>query len=193
VNTSTSRSVALRSRLACDKGYTLVEALTVVAILGIVLAGLTTMFHAGMRAEIRVNKELDAQQNARAALDRLRRELHCANAITLPDGNPVPAGVAVAAITATLPDACRGSDTTVTYATSNVATSRWKLTRTGGSGAAVTVADYLTIDTIFTYHAPASGSLGRLAVDIPVNLDPADPGTLWRLEDDIVLRNTTRL
>jgi hypothetical protein len=30
-------------------------------------------------------------------------------------------------------------------------------------------------------------------VDIPVNVDPADAGTLWRLQDDIVLRNTSRL
>jgi prepilin-type N-terminal cleavage/methylation domain-containing protein len=183
----------LRERLASERGYSLTEMLTVMIILGIVLGALTTMFQAGMRAEIRTNKELQAQQNARAALDRMRRELHCANAVTLPDGTPVPAGVTVAGITATLPDACPGSDAAVTYATSNVAANRWTLTRTGDSGTPVTVADYLTAEEIFEYDVPASGTLGRLHVDIPVNLDPADSGTLWRLEDDIVLRNTTRL
>jgi hypothetical protein len=79
----------------------------------------------------------------------------------------------------------------VTYATVVVAANRWKLTRAGATTS--TVADYLTSDTIFTYHVPASGTLGRLQVDIPVNVDPADAGTLWRLQDDIVLRNTSRL
>jgi prepilin-type N-terminal cleavage/methylation domain-containing protein len=183
----------LRARGACESGYTLIEMLTVMVILGIVLGALTTMFHAGMRAEIRTTKELQAQQNARAALDRMRRDLHCANAVTLPDGTPVPAGVAVEGITATLPEACPGSDAAVTYATSNVAANRWTLTRTGDSGTPVTVADYLTAEEIFEYDVPGSGTLGRLHVDIPVNLEPADPGTRWRLEDDIVLRNTTRL
>jgi len=55
------------------------------------------------------------------------------------------------------------------------------------------VADYLTASAIFTYYVPATGTLGRLHVEIPVNLDPSDAGTEWRLVDDIVLRNTVRL
>ena len=188
-----SRSLRLRRRLACENGYTLIETLTVLVILGIVLGGLTTMFHAGIRAEMRANKELDAQQNARAALDRMRRELHCANAITAADGSALTDGAAVASVTATLPAACPGSETTVTYATSPVAANHWELTRAADSGTPVRVADYLTSGTPFTYFGPGSGTLGRLGVDIPVNLDPADTGTLWRLQDDIVLRNTTRL
>jgi prepilin-type N-terminal cleavage/methylation domain-containing protein len=176
---------SLRRRLSGEAAYSLVEMITVMVILGIVLAGLTTMFHAGMTAEVRANRELDAQQNARAALDRMRRELHCANAISAANG------VAVSSVTVTLPPACAGSDTTVTYATVAVAANRWKLTRTGATTS--TVADYLTSDTIFTYHVPASGTLGRLQVDIPVNVNPSDAGTLWRLRDDIVLRNTSRL
>jgi hypothetical protein len=98
----------------------------------------------------------------------------------------------VATVTVTLPAACPGSHTSVTYATSSVGTNRWTLTRTVGAST-TTVADYITSSTIFTYYAPASGTLGRLAVDIPVNVTPSDAGTLWRLQDDIVLRNTTRL
>ena len=93
----------------------------------------------------------------------------------------------------TLPAGCQGTDTSVTYATAAVSTGRYKLTRAAGAGAGVQVADYLTDDTIFTYTAPASGTLGRLAVDIPVNIDYTDTTTEWRLQDDIVLRNTTRL
>jgi hypothetical protein len=54
------------------------------------------------------------------------------------------------------------------------------------------VADYLTVAEIFTYQPSTTGQLRRLSVDIPVNTNPADTSTLWRLQDDIVLRNTTR-
>lgn len=170
-----------------EAGYSLTEMITVMAILGLVLSGLTAMFHAGVRAETRANREFQAQQNARLALDRMRRELHCANAITAASGTPV------SSIVVTLPTVCTGADTTVTYATSTVAASRWMLTRTGDVSGATDVADYLTSSTPFTYTAPASGTLGFLSVDIPVNLNPTDTSTEWRLEDDIVLRNTTRL
>ena len=42
------------------------------------------------------------------------------------------------------------------------------------------VADYITSSTVFTYFAPAAGTLGRLTVDFPVNLEPADASTLWQ-------------
>ncbi len=176
-----------RLRLTDQAGYTLTEMITVMAILGIVLSGLAAMFHAGVRAETRANRDFQAQQNARLALDRIRRELHCANAISATNG------VAVSSIAVTLPAVCQGTDTTVTYATASVATGRWKLTRTGNVTSATDVADYLTSSTPFTYYVPASGTLGYLSVDIPVNLNPTDTSTEWRLRDDIVLRNTTRL
>ena len=170
-----------------EAGYSLTEMITALAILTVVLGGLATMFHAGVRAEVRATREVEAQQNARLALDRLRRELHCANAIS------ASSGVAVSSIAVTLPTVCTGTDTTVTYAIASVATSRWKLTRTGNATGTTDVADYLTTSTPFTYTAPASGTLGVLAVDIPVNLNPTDTSTEWRLQDDIVLRNTSRL
>ena len=169
-----------------ERGFTLVELLTVMVIFGIVLAGLTTAFTSGVKAEVRAHREFQAQLNARLALDRLRRELHCASAIS------GPTGTAVSSVTVTLPAVCAGADTSVTYATQTVAANHWQLTRTG-AGAPVTVADYLTASTIFTYYAPAAGTLGRVHVEIPVNVNPADAGTEWRLVDDIVLRNTDRL
>jgi type II secretory pathway pseudopilin PulG len=182
---SRDRLISLRRRLASSSGYTLIELITVLAMLLAVLAGLTTMFNAGLKAQVRAERELDAQRNARSALDRMRRELHCANAISSPNATTV---------VVTLPAACPGTDTNVTYAaTSVVPSERYTLTRTPGGGSAVIIADYLTTDALFTYTAPATGSLGRLSVNIPVNLNPDDTSTLWRLEDDIVLRNTTRL
>jgi prepilin-type N-terminal cleavage/methylation domain-containing protein len=176
-----------RSGLARERGYTLVELIVVMVILGIVLAGLTTAFTAGTNAELRAHREFQAQQEARAAVDRLRREIHCASALAATPGIPV------ASVTVTLPTVCPGPDTSVTYATTSVGTNRWRLTRTAGAGTPVKVADYITSGTIFTYTAPASGTLGKLSVNVPVNINPADATTEWRLVDDIVMRNTDRL
>lgn len=154
--------------------------------LAIVMAGLTTAFTSGVNAELRADRKFQAQQNARLALDRMRGELHCASAISAANGT------AVASVTVTLPDICSGADTSVTYATQSAGTNRWTLTRTNGAGT-VTVADYITSSTPFTYYIPATGTLGKLHVDLPVNVNPTDPETGWRLVDDIVLRNTDRL
>ena len=174
--------------LRSESGYSLIELMTVMAILGIVLAGLTAMFQAGVRAEVRTNKQFQAQLNARLAMDRMRRELHCANAISASNY-----GTPVASVAVTLPDTCPGPATSVSYTTLAVSAGRWQLTRAADSGTPLVVADYLTSSTPFTYYIPAAGTLGRLRVDLPVNLDLADAGTDWRLEDDIVLRNTVRL
>ena len=60
----------MRARLREEHGYTLFELLTVVAIMGFVLTGLTTSFAAGLNAEAGTIRRADAQQNARLALDR---------------------------------------------------------------------------------------------------------------------------
>lgn len=179
--------------LRSQSGYSLIELVTVMAILGLVLAGLAAMFQAGVRAEVRTNRQFQAQLNARLAMDRMRRELHCANAISAPNGTPV------ATIAVTLPDSCPGTATSVSYATVAVSAGRWQLTRAADAGTPVIIADYLVANTPstssvpFTYYVPGSGTLGRLRVDLPVNLDPSDTTTDWRLQDDIVLRNTIRL
>ena len=116
----------------------------------------------------------------------MRREIHCASAIT-------PAATTV---TATLPGHCPSAvgaaTTTVVYSFQNVSTSRYKLRRAVNGGTATTVADYLTTDSAFTYAAPSSTSLGKLSVDFRVNVKPTEGWKTWRLQTDIVLRNTIR-
>ena len=55
--------------------------LVVLAILGIVLAGLTVLFTSAMRSQTDQTNRVNAQQDARVALDQLRRELRCASAL----------------------------------------------------------------------------------------------------------------
>jgi type II secretory pathway pseudopilin PulG len=89
--------------------------LVVLAILGIVLAGLTALFEGASRAQSDQTYRGQAQQDARLALDKLRREIHCASTISTPSGWPA------SSVTITLGSWCTGAaagtTTTVTWCT----------------------------------------------------------------------------
>ena len=185
----------LLRRLRADGGYTLVELIAVLAILMTVLTALTTLFVQGARAELEMNRRVEAQQGARLAADRMRRELHCANGVTLADADaivdPVTGQKIYRKITVNLPGYCKtavgGAATNVVYDTELVSDGRYALRRAG-----VRIADYLTKEHVFSYVAPSSAARGRLHLDLPVNVTPDKPTKAWRLETNIVLRNTAR-
>jgi prepilin-type N-terminal cleavage/methylation domain-containing protein len=175
-------------RLGRQGGYTLIELLVVCAILGTVLASLSVLFVSGSGSQIDMNRRFRAQQDARVAVDKMRREIHCANEIT-------PSGVSTA-ITARMPSQCPTGATPgisggpVTDVVFDVVGSgqRFQLRRN-----TVVLADYVSEQSAFSYTAPvASTSLGRLRMTLPINTKPTDTGKEWRLVADIVLRNTTR-
>ncbi len=171
-------------RLRSQGGYTLVELIAVMAILMTILTALTSLFVSGARAELDANRRFQAQQEARVAADRLRREVHCASAVTVGGGGT--------SVSITLPGHCStavgGAITTVVYSTEAVTgfTERFRLKRDTR-----TVADYLTAGAVFSYGKP-TGELGKLHLDFPVNVNPNEGWKQWRLQTDIVLRNTTR-
>ena len=177
------RVARLLRRLRGDGGYTLVELIAVMAILMTILTTLTALFVSGAQAELDMNRRFQAQQQARIAADRLRREVHCASGITL---------TSAASITVTLPGHCPtavgGVPTNVVYNTAAVggASDRFVLRRGG-----VRIADYLTTGNVFSYYTPAN-ELKRLRLTFPVNVKPNEGWKTWRLQTDIVLRNTTR-
>lgn len=171
-----------------EGGYTLIELIVVMAILLTILTALTSLFVSGARAELDANERFQAQQEARIALDRMRREIHCASGIAAGTGAPVDT------IVVTLPAGCpgtAGADATVTYSAVYVDANRYKLNRTKGLET-IKVADYLTTASPFTWVAPSDASLGKLSVDFTVNVHPSEGWKKWRLVDNIVLRNTTR-
>ena len=179
---------------APDGGYTMIELLAVLAIFLTVVTALTTLFVSGSKAELDANNRFQAQQNARLALDRLRRELHCSSGITQTDGTALTA-TPVAAIRVALPSHCPsagGTTITVDYTVVANGSSRWELQRVK-SGTAIPIADYLIEDEIFTYAAESAASRALLHVDMPVNVNPNEGWKTWRLVDDIVLRNTLRV
>lgn len=176
----------LRRLVRCRAGYTLVELLLVLTILGTVLTGLMTAFASGTRAELDLNKRFQAQVNAALALGKLRQEVHCASSIS-------PAGSS-ASITLTLPSQCTGGGGQVSWCT--VASgSQFSLYRQAGatcSSSGKLYTQYLTTGTVFTYTAQSTTSLATLHVDFPVNANPSKTVDRYELADDIVLRNSTR-
>ena len=171
-----------RLRLRSEGGYTLIELTTVMVILTTVLTSLTALFVSGANAQLEVNRRFEAQQQARVAADRLRREIHCASAITVANAG---------SITVTLPGHCPtalgGAVTNVVYETQQVTADRFRLRR-----GAVTIADHLTNGNVFAYVAPSSETLGRLELDFRVNITPSQSWKRWWLKTDVVLRNTLR-
>ena len=91
-----------------ERGYTLVEMLTVLVIFGTVMSALMVLFVQGTGAEVDMNNRFQAQQDARLALDKLRRETHCASAVTVSSASSV---------TLSLPSYCPTGNGSVTWCT----------------------------------------------------------------------------
>jgi prepilin-type N-terminal cleavage/methylation domain-containing protein len=173
------------NRLRAEGGFSLVELLTVVVILGIVMGGLTTLLEQGSNAEVDMNYRFQAQQDARVGLDRMRRDLHCASTAT---GTPTSTSV-------TFTDACiTGGQVSWCVVTLNA---RLGLFRQPGatacSSASQRFADYIKSgSTYFAYQASNTTTLAKLFVCIPVNVKPKRTVDTYALQDAIVLRNSTR-
>lgn len=170
-----------------QSGYTVVELLTVLAIFGTVTGALTGLFVSATEAEIQTNRRFQAQQNARLALDKLRREVHCASTASVTGSYHV---------TLTLPNAtCRGYPT-VSWCVLGSG-SRFGLYRMAGATcttAGTKFVDYLTSNAAFTYTSPTTEMLATLSVSFPVNIKGlAEPEESYTLQDKLTLRNSSRL
>lgn len=202
----------LLRRVHREEGYSLIEMLTVMVIMGVVMSSLTTVFVTASNSETDMNNRYQAQLTVRLALDKMRREVHCAKSAT-------PAGVDISAITLTLswtqsdgtPFKCKTVSglplgVSVTWCTRSVTTNRYGLYRVVGSTCVDgnKWADFLvstaTVPTcgsptalcIFKYTAQSTSSLAKLHVDFPVNVRPAKTFERYELVDDIALRNSAR-
>ena len=158
----------------------MVELLVVTIVLTTVLTGLTTAFVQGSNAELHSNRRVQAQLQAVAAFDRLRRDIHCASSASVVGTTMTLAGC--------------GSGTVSWCAIGSG--SRYALHRLMGASCDSTgkfYADYLTSSSVFTYTAPvADTSLAKVHVDARVNINPSNAVESFELTDDIVLRNSVR-
>jgi prepilin-type N-terminal cleavage/methylation domain-containing protein len=164
-----------------EQGYTLVELVTVLALLGVVVAALTTLFVGGTRAEVDLNNRFQAQNDAVMALDRLRRDVHCASSAT---------AATATAVTLAAPCVAGG---VVQWCTAG-STAPFSLHRLQGTGpctvAASRYADNLTTSSVFVYDDGSVDNLPRIRVDLPVRV--GDMRAPYRLCDILVMRNGTR-
>jgi type II secretory pathway pseudopilin PulG len=171
--------------------------LVVLAIMGIVLTALTQLFVSASTAQVDMTNRFEAQQDMRLALDKLRREIHCANAVSR-----TPSSINIS-LGSYCPTNGTGAAAQITWCTKDkngnpppgagAPYSLWRYNGTACSGTGGKWANYLTTDQIFPgYIAPAGGSLGKLSVYLPVDLTPNDAKQRYVLDDDIVLRNSPR-
>jgi prepilin-type N-terminal cleavage/methylation domain-containing protein len=72
-------SKTIVARLGREDGYTLIELLTVLVLLGIVLGALVTSFTVGIREEVSQSRREGAYATGRVALTRMRLDIHCAS------------------------------------------------------------------------------------------------------------------
>jgi prepilin-type N-terminal cleavage/methylation domain-containing protein len=193
---------ATRPGITDERGYTLVELLVVIVILGVVMEGLTTMFVTASNAQVDMNNRFQAQQTARVALDKIRREVHCASG-----AGSTSANTQVSLVTLSIATYCKtySGSTTVTWCTRASSTSGYALYRINASSATCTGgvkwADNLQASStaptcsgalcIFNYQTQTS-MLARLHVDLPVNVRPKKSIETYELIDDLVLRNSAR-
>jgi Tfp pilus assembly protein PilW len=183
----------IRRRLAGESGYSIVELLTVVTILSIIIGALTTLFVSASKGELDMNRRFQAQQEARLAIDKLRREVHCATSVT-PSGSS-------SAVTVTIPAACPTAHgfTSIQWcviAPPGAWAGRYALYRstaaTCTTSTGVKWADYLTTQQIFNYTVQSSQSLSSLGVSLVVDVRKDSAQGTFKLNDNIVLRNSSR-
>ena len=181
----------LRSR--GEAGYSLVEMLTVMIIMSIVFAGITTAFVAGSKAQAEQDRRFQAQVTTRLALDKIRRDIHCAS-----DVSPAPGSYPTTSVTLTIPAGCGGNVSWCTAAVSGSST-RYALYRQLGStcdSSGTKVADYLTTSggNVFVsfLHTTGCQCLASLQVDFQVSIKGTTIGA-YDLTDTIYLRNSTRI
>jgi prepilin-type N-terminal cleavage/methylation domain-containing protein len=174
----------LLARLRSERGLSLVELVLVLAIMGVVLASLTKLFVGGNKVGVDLGARFQAQSGVRVALDRLRSDVRCARAVS---GGPT-------SVTLTLPTTCANGGGSVSWCT--VASgSHWSLYRKAAAtcdASGVRWADHVATASVFSVYAQSPTSLGKLAVDLPVNARPRTRLDGFELQDTIVLRNSAR-
>lgn len=179
-----------------EQGTSLIEILVVMAILSIVLAGLTNVFVSGMHAELDLNQRYQAQQHARLALDNIRGDIHCASAaqaqtistypgVKLAVGNCYPATATISWCAVLVTSAPPRYQVWRSTATSSICTASDATRRL--------VADYLTTSSnVFTTSTIPYQGLETVSIDFPVNVNTSVGSDKYELKDSIVARNSTR-
>ncbi|HKC22166.1 MAG TPA: type II secretion system protein [Gaiellaceae bacterium] len=182
----------VRSRLRGEAGYSLVEMLTVMVIMSIVFAGITDIFVSGSKAQTEQDNRFQAELTTRLALDKVRRDIHCASSI-----QNYTTSFATMKISG-----CSGGDVSWCTAAVSGYSNRYRLYRQLGTscadGTGTMYADYLTSGAVFptnptTAYTAGCGCLEALPVDLKVSNKGSAVIDAYELQDTIYLRNSARI
>jgi prepilin-type N-terminal cleavage/methylation domain-containing protein len=193
----------LLRRALGQAGYTLMETLVVMTILVVVIGAIADGFTSASKAETDQTARADDQEAARQALDRLRRDIHCASAASvtprMDGGYTLNLTVNPNTCLAVTAGAQAGGTSGVQWCTVPIAmsTNRYALYRTVVSTCdaadAVFQVDHITRPDVWVFGCGSGNSfLENVAIDLPVNRDITNrPGRTYELTDKIALRNDT--
>jgi len=176
-------------RLRSEGGMTLIELLVALAILSIIMVGITDGFVSSIRAETDLNNRFQAQEMVRSSLNSFRSDLHCASAVTPTTGT-------VSSITLTIPAGCRVAAGSLTWCTVS-GTSGYDLWRIPGASCATGTAGAvrwtkgLSAQNVFTPDASTHAGAPVLP-SVAVSLKLTKGGRSYSAGDSIYLRNGTR-
>lgn len=155
---------SLRARLGDETGYSLVELVVAVALLAILMAGLSDMFTSAERANSDASARMTSQQNVRVAFDRIEYDARCASSASILSSG---AGVHLAFPSQTIP--CAHATGNITWCVSS-----GSLVRIVGSDCSTAGSTFVTSITSATpfscYTIPGITSpLPQLKVLLSVN------------------------
>ncbi len=162
-----------------QKGFSLIEMMVVVVILGLIVLGLVTFFTGGAKSWVAGQSQLKAQREARQAIDRMVREIR--------HGELITSGVSKS-ITVSIPALGLESAYNVTY--SWLGTYDDSIIRTVNSTPSPVIANVK--DLFFTYAYPSGSTeiLDVSKVKILLEIDVDNDGNPdITLNTDVNLRN----
>jgi prepilin-type N-terminal cleavage/methylation domain-containing protein len=195
-------------RFCGERGYSAFELIAVMAILGIVMSGITTVFVNGSHAELQNNYRFQAQQTARMALDQLRLDVRGACAANvLSAGSKLMLTYVPLTGTNSAPDPtqCGAVISNASYKkvvfcalTSPTVTTAYAIYRSEATDNTCTtssklIADRLTTNVLFTTAATIPiGQFQTVAVTLPVSFKTQTFGAPYTLAQTLTVRNTVR-
>jgi prepilin-type N-terminal cleavage/methylation domain-containing protein len=155
------KAIASRLRLHSQSGFSLVELVVTMAVMGIIIGSLASLFVSGERANSDATARMTSQQNVRAAFDRLEYDARCASTAALQSSG---AGVYLS-----IPSRCDHASGTVTWCVSSGSLIRNTGTTCSATTHRLTYIGSVTSSTPFSCYSPVSGATPQLKVALTVN------------------------
>lgn len=207
------RALSIGRRAADERGYTLTEMIVVMAVLGVVVTAIASLFATGVGASGDQIRRFESQQQVQTAMNRLQRDGHSGCTISTPSTY----NTWTSSVTMYFPsDSCASGSHSVTWCTRATGTtySLYRIVGTSCASATAVYASNLVGANIFVYLPPSShlvtttslgagtsssyiatqdnsNVLARLHVDMTATLKSGKHDQ-YRLFDDIALRNGPR-